>query len=135
MSEEHPVAYEVVGPIAYVSLDRPEYSNSQNSVMTYALDAAFTRAVEDDAVKVIVLRGNGKHFTGGHDIGTPGRDHHVSYDNKAAIWWDHTTREGGDQRFAHHNTPHHHHGGGGSSIGSSHAERSDEVPLSGRARS
>ena len=100
MSEDAPVAYEVVGPVAYVTLDRPEYSNSQNSAMTYALDAAFTRATEDDAVTVIVLRGNGKHFTGGHDIGTPGRDHHVSYDNKAAIWWDHVDREGGDQRFA-----------------------------------
>lgn len=98
--ERSPVAYEVVGPVAYVTLDRPEYSNSQNSAMTYAIDAAFTRATEDNAVKVIVLRGNGKHFTGGHDIGTPGRDAHVSYENKAAIWWDHTDREGGDQRFA-----------------------------------
>ena len=42
--------------------------------MTYALDAAFARATDDDEVKVIVLAGNGKHFSAGHDIGTPGRD-------------------------------------------------------------
>ena len=94
------VTYEVRDHIAYVTLNRPDYRNAQNSVMTYALDAAFERAVEDDDVKVIVLSGNGEHFSGGHDIGTPGRDHHVHYDNKAALWWDHLGKPGGDQRFA-----------------------------------
>ncbi|GAB4582789.1 enoyl-CoA hydratase [Nocardia sp. IFM 10818] len=94
------VRYEKRGPIAVVTLNRPDYRNAQNSVMTYALDAAFVRAVEDAEVKVIVLAGAGKHFSAGHDIGTPGRDHHVAYENKAALWWDHTDRPGGDQRFA-----------------------------------
>ncbi|MFD4293472.1 enoyl-CoA hydratase [Rhodococcus sp. NPDC058505] len=94
------VTYQVRDHIAYVTLNRPEYRNAQNSVMTYALDAAFERAVEDDDVKVIVLAGNGEHFSAGHDIGTPGRDHHVHYENKAALWWDHLGKPGGDQRFA-----------------------------------
>ncbi|AOW93533.1 enoyl-CoA hydratase [Rhodococcus sp. WMMA185] len=94
------VTYEVRDGIAFVTLNRPDYRNAQNSVMTYALDAAFERAVEDDGVKVIVLAGNGKHFCAGHDIGTPGRDHHVHYDNKAVMWWDHVDKPGGDQRFA-----------------------------------
>ncbi|MGW5227231.1 enoyl-CoA hydratase [Nocardia niigatensis] len=94
------VLYEKRGPIAVVTLNRPDYRNAQNSVMTYALDAAFVRAVEDPEVKVIVLGGAGKHFSAGHDIGTPGRDHHIEYENKAALWWDHTDRPGGDQRFA-----------------------------------
>ncbi len=72
MSEEV-VLYEVQGPVALVSMNRPEFHNAQNSKMTYALDAAFRRACDDDAVKVIVLRGAGKHFSAGHDIGTPGR--------------------------------------------------------------
>ncbi len=55
-----------------VTMNRPEYRNAQNSVMTYALDRAFQRAVDDDEVKVIVLAGAGKHFSAGHDIGTPG---------------------------------------------------------------
>ncbi|WP_430330830.1 enoyl-CoA hydratase [Rhodococcus sp. ACT016] len=94
------VTYEVRDHVAFVTLNRPDYRNAQNSVMTYALDAAFERAVEDDDVKVIVLAGNGEHFSGGHDIGTPGRDHHVHYENKAALWWDHLGKPGGDQRFA-----------------------------------
>lgn len=94
------VTYEKRGKIALVSLNRPEYRNAQNSVVTYALDAAFQRAVDDADVAVIVLAGNGKHFSAGHDIGTPGRDHHVHYDNKAVMWWDHVDRPGGDQRYA-----------------------------------
>lgn len=94
------VTYEVRGRTAIVTLNRPDYRNAQNSVMTYALDAAFERAVEDDEVGVIVLAGNGKHFSAGHDIGTPGRDHHIHYPNKAALWWDHVDKAGGDQRFA-----------------------------------
>src|SRR5881227_81855 len=100
MSEEEPVAYEVRGSTAIVTMDRPEYRNAQNSRMTYALDAAFQRAVDDDEVKVIVLAGAGKHFSAGHDIGTPGRDVDVHYDNEAIIWWDHVGREGGDLRYA-----------------------------------
>ena len=68
--------------------------------MTYALDAAFTRAVDDDEVKVIVLAGAGKHFSAGHDIGTPGRDVDVSFERKAVLWWDHVDKAGGDQRYA-----------------------------------
>lgn len=94
------VTYETRGKIALITLNRPDYRNAQNSVMTYALDAAFERAVQDADVSVIVLAGNGKHFSAGHDIGTPGRDHHVHYENKAVMWWDHVDRPGGDQRYA-----------------------------------
>jgi enoyl-CoA hydratase len=94
------VSYEVVDRVAWVRLNRPEYRNAQNSAMTYALDAAFTRAVNDDDVAVIVLAGNGDHFCAGHDIGTPGRDVDKSFERKAVIWWDHVDKEGGDLRFA-----------------------------------
>jgi enoyl-CoA hydratase len=100
MSDETVVTYERQGPVALVSLNRPEYRNAQNSRMTYALDAAFTRAVDDDEVKVIVLRGNGPHFCAGHDISSPGRDVDQTFERKAVIWWDHTDKIGGDQRFA-----------------------------------
>ena len=94
------VRYEVDGPVATVTMNRPEYRNAQNSAMTYALDAAFTRAVDDDEVKVIVLAGEGKHFSAGHDIGTPGRDVDVSFERKAVLWWDHVGKPGGDNRYA-----------------------------------
>ena len=94
------VTYSVTDGLAMITMNRPQYRNAQNSAMTYALDAAFTRAVDDADVHVIVLRGNGEHFSAGHDIGTPDRDHHVHYDNRAVLWWDHLDRLGGDQRFA-----------------------------------
>ncbi|WAP50490.1 enoyl-CoA hydratase [Arthrobacter sp. ATA002] len=94
------VTYEVRGSVAFVRLNRPEYRNAQNSKVTYALDAAFTAAVQDDAVKVIVLAGNGKHFSAGHDIGTPDRDIDQSFERKAVMWWDHVGAEGVDSRFA-----------------------------------
>jgi enoyl-CoA hydratase len=94
------VRYEVNGPVATVTMNRPEYRNAQNSAMTYGLDAAFTCAVDDDEVKVIVLAGAGKHFSAGHDIGTPGRDVDQSFERKAVLWWDHVDKPGGDQRYA-----------------------------------
>jgi enoyl-CoA hydratase len=86
-----PVRYSVEGAVAWITMDRPRFNNVQNSQMTYALDEAFRRAVDDDAVKVIVLGGAGKHFSAGHDIGTPGRDVHKSWDRRH-LWYDHTNK-------------------------------------------
>ncbi|MFG1720985.1 enoyl-CoA hydratase [Micromonospora chalcea] len=94
------VRYETRGPVAVVTMNRPEYRNAQNSAMTYALDDAFYRAAADDEVKVIVLAGAGKHFSAGHDIGTPGRDIDSSFDRRAGLWWDHVGKAGADSRFA-----------------------------------
>ncbi|MBP2478100.1 enoyl-CoA hydratase [Crossiella equi] len=94
------VQYERRDAVAVVTMDRPEYRNAQNSAMTYALDEAFTRAVDDPEVKVIVLAGAGEHFSAGHDIGSPGRDADTSFPRKAVLWWDHTPEQGGDRRYA-----------------------------------
>lgn len=94
------VTYERRGPVARVTLNRPAYRNAQNSAMTYALDAALQRAADDDEVRVIVLAGAGKHFSAGHDIGTPERDAHLSFPRRAGLWWDHVGKEGADSRYA-----------------------------------
>ena len=94
------VEYAVEGAIARVIMNRPEYGNAQNSAMTYALDDAFYRAAEDDDVAVIVLAGAGKHFSAGHDIGTPGRDIDQSFGRRAGLWWDHVGKLGGESRYA-----------------------------------
>ncbi|NMG30470.1 enoyl-CoA hydratase [Aromatoleum evansii] len=94
-----PVQYVVQDGIATVTMCRPEFNNAQNSQMTYALDAALRRAVDDDAVKVIVLRGEGRHFSAGHDIGTPGRDINKPFD-RVQLWWDHTNKPGGEYLYA-----------------------------------
>ncbi|MFD7246173.1 enoyl-CoA hydratase [Streptomyces massasporeus] len=95
-----PVRYERRGAVALVTMDRPEYRNAQNSAMTYALDHAFYRAADDDEVKVVVLAGAGKHFSAGHDIGTPERDAHLPFDRRAGLWWDHSQKSGAESRFA-----------------------------------
>lgn len=94
------VIYEKKGPVAFVTMNRPRYRNAQNSRMTYALDEAFYRAVEDDDVSVIVLGGAGDHFSAGHDIGTPDRDMDVEYDRKASMWWSHVGKPGAESRYA-----------------------------------
>nr|WP_203799591.1 enoyl-CoA hydratase [Actinoplanes couchii] len=94
------VRYERRGPVGLVTMNRPRYRNAQNSAMTYALDDAFTRAVDDDAVRVIVLAGAGDHFSAGHDIGTPERDADTSFPRRAVTWWDHTGKDGADRRYA-----------------------------------
>lgn len=92
------VLYAVSESIATLTMNRPRYHNAQNSKMTYALDAAFRRAVDDDAVKVIVLRGAGKNFSAGHDIGTPERDAHESFERQH-LWYDHVGKPGAEQQL------------------------------------
>lgn len=93
--EENIVTYAVQNGVASISMNRPRYNNAQNARMTYELDAAFQKAVADDEIKVIVLRGEGKHFSAGHDIGTPGRDIHLSQE-RVTPWYDHANKEGGE---------------------------------------
>jgi len=97
--EADPVLYEAEGGVATVTMNRPRYRNAQNAKMTYALDAAFSRAMADDAVGAIVLAGAGKHFSAGHDIGTPGRDIHRSFPRVATQWWDHEDKTGAEATF------------------------------------
>jgi enoyl-CoA hydratase len=82
---DEPILYEVADGVAWITLNRPGFNNAQNGQMTYALDDAFNRAVQDDNVRCIVLGGNGKHFSAGHDIGTPGRDVHKHFENRLMV--------------------------------------------------
>jgi enoyl-CoA hydratase len=54
--------------VARIVLNRPEARNAQSANMLYALNDAFDRAAQDDAVKVIILAANGPHFSAGHDL-------------------------------------------------------------------
>ena len=62
------VRYQVDAPVCTITLDRPESANAQNTQLIDELDAAFDRAGEDDDVRVVVLAGEGKHFSAGHDL-------------------------------------------------------------------
>jgi enoyl-CoA hydratase len=95
---DEPVRYVTEGPVAWVIMDRPKYNNAQNSQMTYALDAAFRRAVDDDAIQAIILKGEGKHFSAGHDIGTPGRDLNQSFERQMLVP-DHTNKPAAEFQY------------------------------------
>jgi enoyl-CoA hydratase len=99
MSDEEIVGYEKRERTALVTMNRPQYRNAQNARMTFALDAAFHRAVDDDEVAVIVLAGAGPHFSAGHDIGTPGRDIHKSFPRVATTWWPHEDKPGAENLY------------------------------------
>lgn len=49
-------------------MNRPQARNAQNMRMTYDLNAAFDLAVADEAIRVIIVAGEGPHFSSGHDL-------------------------------------------------------------------
>ena len=69
MDEFKYIEYEVADAVATITLARPEKANAQNERMLDELHKCFLVAEYDDDVKVIVLRGQGKHFSAGHDLG------------------------------------------------------------------
>jgi len=62
------IRYETDGAVATITLDRPDAANAQNTEMLEELDRALDLADADDAVRVVVLAGEGKHFSAGHDL-------------------------------------------------------------------
>jgi enoyl-CoA hydratase len=62
------ILYEAGDGVAVITLNRPEAANAQTMELLDDLDAAWRRAADDDEVRVIVLKANGKHFSAGHDL-------------------------------------------------------------------
>ena len=54
--------------IAEVILNRPERNNAYNGTMIDELIKSFTSLHNNDDVRVVLIRGNGKHFQGGADL-------------------------------------------------------------------
>ncbi len=60
--------YETSGPVATITLNRPDKFNAIRPPMPDELEAAVIAANRDPAVKVIVLKGAGKSFCAGFDF-------------------------------------------------------------------
>ena len=67
-SSSNVVLYETDGAVATITMNRPEVANAQDTALIDQLDAAFDRADADDAIRVVILTGAGKHFSSGHDL-------------------------------------------------------------------
>jgi len=68
------IRYETAGPIAVVTLNRPQALNAQNQDMKEELAEAFNVAARSDSVRVAVLRAEGRAFSSGHDLKSFPRD-------------------------------------------------------------
>ncbi|WP_345248144.1 enoyl-CoA hydratase-related protein [Pigmentiphaga soli] len=56
------------GPVAIVTLNRPEKRNAMNSALTRAITETLERLRDDDACRVVVLTGAGTAFCAGMDL-------------------------------------------------------------------
>jgi len=68
MSETTNTRYELRGGAAWITLDRPESRNALSDDLVRELGAHLDAAMADDAVRVVVLTGNGKAFCAGADL-------------------------------------------------------------------
>jgi enoyl-CoA hydratase len=78
------VLYAVAGPVATITLNRPESLNAIVPPMPDEVQACVADAVRDPAVRVMVVRGAGRAFCAGYDLG--GGFHH----------WDEWITTGGE---------------------------------------
>lgn len=62
------VSYEVDGPVAVVTIDRPEVRNAVGSATAAELAACFERFDADDSLSVAILTGAGGNFCAGFDL-------------------------------------------------------------------
>src|SRR6516165_761958 len=61
--------YTTAGPIATITLNRPEQLNTIVPPMPDEIEAAVGLAERDQDIKVVVLRGAGRAFCAGYDFG------------------------------------------------------------------
>jgi enoyl-CoA hydratase len=62
------IRYERRGPLALITLDRPDKLNAINKAMIARLGMSLDEAEHDDGVRAIVLSGEGRAFAAGFDL-------------------------------------------------------------------
>jgi enoyl-CoA hydratase len=82
------VLYERRGPVAWVTLNRPDKLNAMNSEVVVRLRECWREAAADDEVKVVVLTGAGRAFSAGYDI-----SEEVEHEIAGAERWHDALRE------------------------------------------
>lgn len=78
------VLFSKEGRIGHVTFNRPEKLNAVNGQVRKELNEALDMAVADEDVRVIILKGNGRAFSAGGDLGGGGAGHEdVAGDQRA----------------------------------------------------
>lgn len=80
------LTYRVADRKAYLTLNRPERLNAINDVMPGEIRQAVERANEDDAVRVIVVRGEGRSFCAGYDLKQFAEEDSEGRWNQGPVW-------------------------------------------------
>ena len=62
------VDFEQKGPVAVISLERPDSMNAFTSELSQQLQLALERAAQDDDTRVVLLTGKGRCFSAGADL-------------------------------------------------------------------
>ena len=78
------IRYELAGPVLTITLNRPEKLNAYNAKMGAELVQAFQAADGDDAVRAVILTGEGRGFCAGADISAGA----ASFDTAAGVGSD-----------------------------------------------
>jgi enoyl-CoA hydratase len=81
------------GPVLRIRMNRPDKLNAQNPTLIEEMDAAFAAGGADDEVRVVVLSGEGRAFSAGHDLEYPGYDrrgytYHTRIDMERQLFLD-----------------------------------------------
>jgi 2-(1,2-epoxy-1,2-dihydrophenyl)acetyl-CoA isomerase len=71
--------YALENGVATITLNRAEVYNALNDEITYELQAALKAVAKDDAVRVVVLTGEGKAFCSGQDLKAASGDQKRSF--------------------------------------------------------
>jgi len=66
---DDPLVVEADGPVATITLNRPAQLNALDVAMAEAFEAAVDRLVDAPGLRVVVLRGAGRGFMAGGDLG------------------------------------------------------------------
>ena len=68
------ITYATVGPLATITLNRPDKLNAINQAMVRELNVALDQAEADVAIRVIILAGAGRAFSAGFDLDLDAED-------------------------------------------------------------
>jgi len=72
MGNDNPFKIENDGPVAWLILNRPEKRNTMNLDFFEGMTRQFREFDENPAVRVVIIRAEGKSFTAGMDLGAIG---------------------------------------------------------------
>jgi enoyl-CoA hydratase len=84
--------------IGRITLARADRRNAQDQRMLRELDAAFSRAMQDDEIRVVVLAADGEDFSSGHDLSDlgfigPNADTHLAAEQELYLGFCRRWRE------------------------------------------